>query len=167
MFPLRLCGGKLLVAVTRERRYGPSRLRVNVDDDTPQNPARRPGGVPLAFQTNVQLELHLHRSGNSTFCARYRTNLFLTGVLSFAVFRHSAEPEYDSELQSRRSHGGPRAGHEVKVHPRSATLDRTRSVAGSLRTLDVALSDQRAERVEAVAWQRASASVEPRRLSVQ
>jgi len=24
--PLRLCGGKLLVAVTRERRYGPSRL---------------------------------------------------------------------------------------------------------------------------------------------
>ena len=34
MFPLRLCGGKLLVAVTRERRYGPSRLRVNDDDDT-------------------------------------------------------------------------------------------------------------------------------------
>ena len=33
MFPLRLCGGKLLVAVTRERRYGPSRLRVNDDDD--------------------------------------------------------------------------------------------------------------------------------------
>ena len=27
--PLRLCGGKPLVAVTRERRYGPSRLRVN------------------------------------------------------------------------------------------------------------------------------------------
>ena len=34
MFPLRLCGGKLLVAVTRERRYGPSRLRVNDDDDS-------------------------------------------------------------------------------------------------------------------------------------
>ena len=33
MFPLRLCGGELLVAVTRERRYGPSRLRVNDDDD--------------------------------------------------------------------------------------------------------------------------------------
>ena len=33
MFPLRLCGGKLLVAVTRERRYGPSHLRVNDDDD--------------------------------------------------------------------------------------------------------------------------------------
>jgi len=33
MFPLRLCGGKPLVAVTRERRYGPSRLRVNDDDD--------------------------------------------------------------------------------------------------------------------------------------
>jgi len=33
MFPLRLCEGKLLVAVTRERRYGPSRLRVNDDDD--------------------------------------------------------------------------------------------------------------------------------------
>jgi len=29
----RLCGGKLLVAVTRERRYGHSRLRVNDDDD--------------------------------------------------------------------------------------------------------------------------------------
>ena len=25
MLPLRICGGKLLVAVTRERRYGPSR----------------------------------------------------------------------------------------------------------------------------------------------
>ena len=33
MLQLRLCGGKLLVAVTRERRYGPSRLRVNDDDD--------------------------------------------------------------------------------------------------------------------------------------
>ena len=33
MFPLRLCGGKLLVEVTRERRYAPSRLRVNDDDD--------------------------------------------------------------------------------------------------------------------------------------
>jgi len=33
MFPLRLCGGKPSVAVTRERRYGPSRLRVNDDDD--------------------------------------------------------------------------------------------------------------------------------------
>ena len=33
MFPLRLFGGKPLVAVTRERRYGPSRLRVNDDDD--------------------------------------------------------------------------------------------------------------------------------------
>ena len=31
MSPLRLCGGKLLVAVTRERRYGPNRLRVNDD----------------------------------------------------------------------------------------------------------------------------------------
>jgi len=27
MLQLRLCGGKLLVAVTRQRRYGPSRLR--------------------------------------------------------------------------------------------------------------------------------------------
>ena len=34
MSPLRLCGGKPSVAVTRERRYGPSRLRVNDDDDT-------------------------------------------------------------------------------------------------------------------------------------
>jgi len=33
MFPLWLRGGKPLVAVTRERRYGPSRLRVNDDDD--------------------------------------------------------------------------------------------------------------------------------------
>jgi len=35
MFLLRLCGDKPLVAVTRERRYGPSRLRVNDDDDFP------------------------------------------------------------------------------------------------------------------------------------
>jgi len=34
MFPLRLCGGKLLVVVTQERRCGTSRLRVN-DDDSP------------------------------------------------------------------------------------------------------------------------------------
>jgi len=33
MFLLRLCGGKPLVAVTRERRYGPSRLRINDDDE--------------------------------------------------------------------------------------------------------------------------------------
>ena len=33
MFPLLLCGGKPLVAVTRERRYGLSRLCVNDDDD--------------------------------------------------------------------------------------------------------------------------------------
>jgi len=33
MFPLRLCGGKPSVVVTRERRYGPSRIRVNDDDD--------------------------------------------------------------------------------------------------------------------------------------
>jgi len=32
--PMRLCGGKLLVAVTRERRYGPNRLRVNDDDSS-------------------------------------------------------------------------------------------------------------------------------------
>jgi len=32
MFPLRLCGSKPLVAVTRERRCGPSRLRGNDDD---------------------------------------------------------------------------------------------------------------------------------------
>jgi len=32
MFPLQLYGGKPLVAVTQERRYGPSRLRVNDDD---------------------------------------------------------------------------------------------------------------------------------------
>jgi len=33
MFPLRLCGGKPLVVVTRERCYGPSRLRINNDYD--------------------------------------------------------------------------------------------------------------------------------------
>jgi len=38
MFPLRLCEGKLLVAVTRERRYGPSRLRVNDDDAVIRRP---------------------------------------------------------------------------------------------------------------------------------
>jgi len=41
MFQLRLCGGKLLVAVTRERRYGPSRLRVDDDDDDVPNSANQ------------------------------------------------------------------------------------------------------------------------------
>jgi len=41
MFPLRLCGGKPLVAVTRERRYGPSRLRVNDDDARDQQADER------------------------------------------------------------------------------------------------------------------------------
>jgi len=36
MFPLRLCGGKPSVAVTRERHYGRSRLRVNDDDEIRQ-----------------------------------------------------------------------------------------------------------------------------------
>jgi len=41
--PFRLCGGKLLVAVTRERRYGPSRLRVlNDDDDDEHQPSWTP-----------------------------------------------------------------------------------------------------------------------------
>ena len=40
MFPLRLCGGKVLVAVTRDRRYGPSRLCLNDDDDEAQNAER-------------------------------------------------------------------------------------------------------------------------------
>jgi len=33
MLPLRLCGGRLLVVVTWQRRYGHSRLRVNDDND--------------------------------------------------------------------------------------------------------------------------------------
>jgi len=41
MFPLRLCGGKLLVAVTRERRYGLNQLHVN-DDDDDDDPTRGP-----------------------------------------------------------------------------------------------------------------------------
>ena len=40
MFPLRVCGGKLLVAVTRERRYGPSRLRVSDYDDRSRRESR-------------------------------------------------------------------------------------------------------------------------------
>jgi len=39
MFPLRLCEGEPLVAVTRERRYSPSRLRVNDDDDAVNKPS--------------------------------------------------------------------------------------------------------------------------------
>ena len=41
MIPLRLCGGKLLVAVTRERRYGPTRLRASDDDDVDIPPYTR------------------------------------------------------------------------------------------------------------------------------
>ena len=47
MFPLRLCGGKLLVAVTREQRYGPSRLRVNDNNDV--GLAERNGSLPLGL----------------------------------------------------------------------------------------------------------------------
>jgi len=38
MFPLRLCGGKPSVAVTRERRYRLSQLRVNDDDQVSREP---------------------------------------------------------------------------------------------------------------------------------
>ena len=47
MFPLRLCGGKLLVAVTREQRYGPSRLRVNDNNDV--GLAEKNGRLPLGL----------------------------------------------------------------------------------------------------------------------
>ena len=60
MFPLRLCGGKLLVAVTRERRYGPSRLRINDDDDAFIHWNHRwlvaqPGGLTLCFTLHLAL----------------------------------------------------------------------------------------------------------------
>jgi len=49
MFPLRLCGGKPLVAVTRERRYSPSRLRVNDDDDDVLRPLMAGLGLSLGL----------------------------------------------------------------------------------------------------------------------
>ena len=54
VFPLRLCGGKLLVAVTRERRYGPSRLRVNDAD----------------CKRKFELQLHLTLSSEVAFDQR-------------------------------------------------------------------------------------------------
>jgi len=54
MFPLRLSGGKLLVVVTRERRYGPSRLRVNDDDG----------------KRKFELQLHLTLSSEVAFDQR-------------------------------------------------------------------------------------------------
>ena len=59
-FPLRLCGGKLLVAVTRERRYGPSRLPINDDDDAFIRWNHRwlvaqPGGLTLCFTLHLAL----------------------------------------------------------------------------------------------------------------
>jgi len=53
MFPLRVCGGKLLVAVTRERRYGPSRLRVNDDDDRSRRESR---GRRVLFARLMEME---------------------------------------------------------------------------------------------------------------
>ena len=53
MFPLRVCGGKLLVAVTRERRYGPSRLRVNDDDDRSRRESR---GRRVSFARLMEME---------------------------------------------------------------------------------------------------------------
>ena len=58
MFPLRLCGGKLLVAVTRERRYGPSRLRFN-DDDT------------LTVITSQNCNYRWVCTGNRSRCSRH------------------------------------------------------------------------------------------------
>jgi len=62
VFPLRLCGGKLLVAVTRERRYGPSRLRVNDDDDC---------------KRKFELQLHLTLSSEVAFDQRDSKQLSL------------------------------------------------------------------------------------------
>ena len=73
MFPLRLCGGKPLVAVPPERRYGPSRLRVKDDDDDktdstePLTAPRRQGrslgtGLPLARPTSRRRHYVFDRS---------------------------------------------------------------------------------------------------------
>ena len=65
MLPLRLCGGKPLVAVTRERRYGPSRLRVNDDDDDDllTRAAKLNYSANACFETEVQLNRNIfHQS---------------------------------------------------------------------------------------------------------
>ena len=65
MLPLRLCGGKLLVAVTGERRYGPSRLRVNDDDDDDliTRAAKLNYSANACFTTEVQLNRNIfHQS---------------------------------------------------------------------------------------------------------
>jgi len=51
IFQLRLCGGKPSVAVTRERRYGPSRLRINDDDN--DDFACRPSSMSVVWVFNV------------------------------------------------------------------------------------------------------------------
>jgi len=53
MFPLRLCGGEPLVALTRERRYGPNRLRVNDDDDDDDDAAGSIRACCLAVQRST------------------------------------------------------------------------------------------------------------------
>jgi len=70
MFQLRLCGGKPLVAVTQEQRYGPSRLRVNDDDDSCAVFTRfQPGIVALLHQIwnrhlqGIYITFVLHESG--------------------------------------------------------------------------------------------------------
>jgi len=61
-----------LVAVTRERRYGPSRLRVNDDDDVPLSPSFGTGrrvAMPCKWEGN--------RSSGATLAVRHRFKWFI------------------------------------------------------------------------------------------
>ena len=74
-----ICGGKLLVAVTRERRYGPSRLRVNDDDDDSMTYLDAEVGGPLLAadvpqqsvgRVGAELDAHLFRVARTPVVAR-------------------------------------------------------------------------------------------------
>ena len=87
MFPLRLCGGKLSVAVTRERRYGPSRLRVN-DDDEQEN--RSQCALPNISTTSVQF--HYRDVNASLVVGQFRRRSSLTNHSNRRSGNISARP---------------------------------------------------------------------------
>jgi len=93
MFQLRLCGGKLLVAVTWERHYGPSRLRVNDDDDSCAVFTRFQRGIVALLHPiwnrhlqGIYITFVLHESGIAGWHFFMKMRLYMQYGTSSAVF---------------------------------------------------------------------------------
>ena len=69
VFPLRLCGGKPLVSVTREQRYSPSRLRISDDDEPAGDVSHKPGGRLPLLSTRPAVTLATLKRAATSFAA--------------------------------------------------------------------------------------------------